>query len=259
MTLSKDIEADFKDLTKRPRRKLVFEDKEIETIFSDIEAISICGGIKNGQARQVWKNYHLNKETPADKFAAHIYAMNTVNELGLDTVSFLIALPPFPVGIGDTSKAFALFDKIKDKKKHPCFRLVDEKGIKYSISFYYTDVIETKPIKHESRTEDSYMMWIETVKVTTRTYDYDVLLIQSDNINLTKIFRDGKICPVDDATTNKPVIELLVRFFDNPQKEFVYYGTTMSRCSNCDKTIYKERSIAAAVGPVCARNLGLKW
>ena len=259
MKLPSEIKANLKSLEGRLSRKIQLDEREIETLFSDSEAISICGGMKNSNARRIWKNYHLNKETKADKFAAHEHAMNLVKEVGRLTVSFLMALPPLPMRTKGTSKAFVLFDRIKENKQRPCFRLVDRTGTKYSVSFYYSEIIRKVPTVYETKAGNIVSNRTEIKEVKERTYDYNQLIIQSDDIPLTKIYRNGSICPVNDATTNRPVIELLIRFFENPQQEFIYYGTEMGRCSNCDKVIFVERSVAAAVGPICAKNLGLPY
>jgi hypothetical protein len=254
-----EIVSDFVPLGDRKTRLLHFEETEVKTIFTDTEAFGLCGGITNGKARQIWVRNQINKLTPADTIAAHIFSMNVVKEFGLDTTSFLMALPPKPIEVGTTHIAFGLFDRLRTKKKHPCLRLVDKSGIKYSIAFYYEEVVEMVEKVYESRTENSYSRYVTKEPVTTRTYDYDTLVIESDKTKMARIYRDGKVCPINNATTNKPVIELLMRFFKNPQEEFLYYSTTMGQCSNCDKRIYLNRSIEATVGPICAKNLGYRW
>lgn len=255
-----EIVSDFVPLADRKTRVLQFEETEAETIFTDTEAFGICGGIANGKARQIWVRNQINKLIPADTIAAHILSMNVVKEFGLDTTSFLMALPQKPIEVGTTHIAFGLFDRLRTKKKHPCLRLVDKSGIKYSIAFYYDEVVEmVEKVVYESGTENSYCKSVTKEPVTTRTPDYDTLVIESDKIKMARIYRNGKVYPINNATTNKPVIELLIRFFKNPQKEFLYYSTTMGQCSNCDKRIYLNRSIEATVGPICAKNLGYSW
>lgn len=254
-----EVTSDFINLAERKSHTIQFEETEVETIFTDIEAFGLCGGITNGRARQIWVRHQIHKLTPADTIAAHIFAMNIIKEFGLDTTSFLMALPPKPIEVGTTHVAFGLFDRLRTKKKHPCLRLVDKSGIKYSISFYYEEKTEMVEKVHETKSENFYSKTVTKEPVTTRTYDYDTLVIESDKIKMARIYRDGKVCPINNATTNQPVIELLIRFCENPQKEFLYYSTTMGQCSNCDKRIYLNRSIKATVGPICAKNLGYSW
>ena len=103
-----EIVSDFVPLINRKTRRLHFEETEVETIFTDTEAFGLCGGIANGKARQIWVRNQINKLTPADTIAAHIFSMNVVNEYGLDTTSFLMALPPKPIEVGTTHIAFGI-------------------------------------------------------------------------------------------------------------------------------------------------------
>lgn len=254
-----DIPSDFISLDNRHPRKISFEEKEIETIFSDNEVFGICSGLKNSQARQVWKRQQQNKLLKADTFAAHVYAMETYKKYGADTVSFLLALPPLPVGGIYTGNAFAVFDKLRPTKKYPILRLVDKNKLHYSVSFFYIIEEEIQQILHEGSNANSSWRYFEKKKIKNRKYDYNILIVEKEGVPVVKVYRDGKICPVNDASTNQPVIELLVNFCNDPFKQILYYGTVTSHCSNCGIPISNPRSIKATVGEDCARNLGIPW
>lgn len=254
-----DIQSDFIPLDNRHKRKISFEEKDIETIFSDNEAFSICSGLKSSQARQVWKRQQQGKHLNSDTFAAHIYAMEVFKKYGAETVSFLLAIPPLPVGGIFTDKAFALFDKLLPTKDNPIIRLVDKHQIHYSIGFSYDTVIDIQQIIHEGSNHNSSWRYIENKKIKNRKYDYNVLVLQKDGIPVVKVYRDGKVCPINDASTNQPVIELLINFCANPLTQILHYGAVTSHCSNCGIPISNPRSIRATVGKDCARNLGIPW
>ncbi|GEO08301.1 DUF6011 domain-containing protein [Segetibacter aerophilus] len=251
--------AEFVPLDKRAARRITYEHRTIDTLFTDLEAVGICGGLLNGQARQVWKRSQLKKSLPADTFAGHVYAMKTIEETDLNTVSFLLTLPPLPIGVKTTHKAFQLFDNLKSQQQRPSLRLIDKSGIKYSINFYYEEVTEFKETTKTKGDEKFSVTTTDRIRFIKRVYDYDTLVIETDEVKLARIYKNGKICPINDATTNRSVFELLLRFVNDPQKELVYYGSVTGNCSNCGLPISDKRSISAAVGPTCAQHLGFKW
>lgn len=254
-----EIKSDFITLDKRIIRKITHEEREIETIFSDKEVFGICSGLKNSQARKIWKRQQQNKHLRSDTIAAHIYAMETYKKYGAKTVSFLLAIPPLPIGGIFTGYAFAIFDKLKSTKKYPIIRLVDKSQLNYSVSFYYEMQEGVKQVLHEGSNENSTWSYTVNVKDRNRIYDNNILVVAKEGIVIAKVYRDGRICPINDASINPPVIELLIDFCSDPLKQILHYGAVTSHCSNCGIPISNPRSIRATVGKDCARNLGIPW
>lgn len=250
-----NIESEFIPLEKRTPRIIKFDDKNLETIFTDKEAVSICSGLQNSFARQIWKRYQQIKPLYSDNYMSHNYSMKTLNVYGFETVSFLLAIPPLKVGDVFSGKAFSILDKKKNNKKHQSIRLIDRYQVHYSIQFYYEIIEEEKLIVYE----DSSFSHSILKKVKINKFDYDVLEMRKEGVAIARIHRSGKVSAINDTSVNQPVIELLVNFCEDPFQQILHYGTITAHCSNCGIPISNPLSIRASVGRDCARNLGIKW
>src|SRR5690606_12139889 len=125
----------------RRKRILKFQESEVDTVFSDFEAYSICMGLDNRHAKHIARRFFkTNEKLENELFEAHRIAMLTLKKYGAKTLTFIISLPPLPFKAVDATQIFSELDKRRKKQNFPILRISfknDKNEIeKIQISYY---------------------------------------------------------------------------------------------------------------------------
>ena len=221
----------------REKRILIIDDEEIETIFSDLEAFSICQGLPNNHATNIARKYFQQLSTSKDRFDAHFIAMRTLDEFGSKILTFLISLPSRPFTRVDTTNVFKTLDKQNKSKKFPSVRIqfenADGNTEKIHISFYL------------ERQGDKINV------------DKNRLLIKnmSTRKDIMTISRSGIVTPTKHARHFIPILQLFVSFSKETEKYILNYGLETGECSICHRKLTINDSILKGIGPICHQRM----
>lgn len=236
-----DLFLDTKDLdfSQRESRVLSFEEAQVKTVFTDEEAVAVCGGITNiGKAKRLWVRHQRGNTRNEDIFLAHQYAMQTAEKYGFAILSKAISLPLLPFPCGDVTKVFAEFDIRGQRLNNPVVRLMSEELDEQFKLYFYA---KSEQGKKKQR-------------------DPNILVLRGDRSGeVAHITRSGILTPINDAAIPKPVINLLFRFRDSPRETIVYYGRQLGRCSYCGRELSDERSLKVGYGKRCAESNSEQW
>jgi hypothetical protein len=206
----------------------------VSTIFSDIEAFSVCQGLEDSHSRKIAELYFNNKHSEANFLEAHIIAMNVLDKYGEEMLSYCIGLPKLPFKAIDAQQIFSELDNSRSFLPTPTLRFhyKGEKGVKetVTVSFYSK--------KNRSKVRVRYS---------------NILVIRNDKTNkeLMKVSRDGFILPSSKAKEIVPVIQLFVRVSKNTKKYILSYGLEIGNCSICGRKLKKPDSVKRGIGSTC--------
>lgn len=221
----------FKDRQQTLRR---FEDTEVETIFSDFEAFSICAGLEDRTARKIARQYFAEEDIHEDVFRyAHEAAMLALQQYGPQLLAFIVSLPPLPFKALNATQIFSELDKRKKTNPFPILRISylndAQKREKIHIGFYTTPNSEGR-LRHDNVLEVKNKSTGET---------------------LMKIARDGRVLPEAGAKQILTGILLFIRVSQDVKSFIINYGLETGECSICGRPLTDAVSIKLGVGPVC--------
>lgn len=218
----------------RQKRTLTFEESEIETVFSDFEAYSICMGLDNGHAKHIARNYFkTNEQVDNEQFEAHSLAMSALDKYGGKTLTFIISLPPLPFKAVNATQIFSELDKRRKKQDFPILR----------ISFKNS----------KNQTEKIQISYYAEKLVKGRKRNDNVLTIKnrSTGQQLMRVSRSGIVIPENNAKQIVPVLQVFVRFSKDTKQTLINYGLETGECSICGRELTDSESIRIGIGPVC--------
>lgn len=69
------------------------------------------------------------------------------------------------------------------------------------------------------------------------------------------LVNDGRFVPAHQGTNYGPQVAFILQ---SPVKAAILFAKTTGRCSICAHELKAEKSVAASMGPVCCKRLGLK-
>jgi hypothetical protein len=211
-----------------------FEAVEVETIFSDFEAFSICAGMEDRTARKMARRYFAEEDiTEENLHYAHDAAMQVLKQKGPQLMSYLISLPPLPFQALNATQIFSEFDKRKKSSRFPILRIT-----------YYNDA---------QKREKIHIGFFGTPSPDGRVRHDNVLEVKNKSTGetLMKIARDGRVLPQAGAKQILPGILLFIRFSQNVKDFIVNYGLETGECSICGRELTDPVSIKLGIGPVC--------
>lgn len=211
-----------------PIKIIEFDDYKIETHFSDLQAICLCGGTLDSRFHSIYNKYN-RKEILSDEdiFLAHTLAMKILKEHGSSRVNFLLTLPEVPMSLTNVEKVFTQFHGKVDKEQF-LLSITLEGDIKYDLYLAAKkDTILIKPMDSEQL--------------------------------IGEIKRTGEYNSFHKSLRLKPVINLFINFFENPMKAIVYFGMKTGKCSFCKRKLTDARSKYYNYGKDCALKFNLYW
>lgn len=222
--------------------------REIQTIFSDDEAIRVCQGITNVPlVRRILVKHFQNKLLERDDtLEIHSFAMEVIEKYGLREIERIIQLPPLSFKFGGARKMFANFDLMKNHKMFPEVRLLSGDGEVVLLKFY--EKFPTIPRQ------------VSKARSISNPEDKIILHSSSSNEPLICIYRSGigEFLGTDPSTM-QPYLLILDDFCNDMRGSVAHYGLEMGYCSFCNRPLSDERSIQVGYGPQCARNSRLPW
>lgn len=211
---------------------------DFKSIFSDLEAFSLCGGLKSGVARALSKRF-FNKApiSSQDLFDAHAFGMTALEQYGSDFVSMCLTLPPLPYNDFKITKAFQLLGKLKKGDPSVSFLLPNNAGY----DGYEEHCIEfgLKEVSHSLDKETIYIKKRETGEV--------VAVLRSD----------GTITPAKNHNFYRSQMLLFISFLDDPSEALLSFGVKTGNCAICGRELSTPESAIRGIGPICAKNLGI--
>ncbi len=218
----------------RRKRALKYEDSEIESVFNDFEAYSICMGLENKHAKHIARNFFkTNKQIEKEQFEAHSIAMSTLEKYGEKMLSYIISLPPLPFKAVNVTQIFSELDKRRKIQDFPIIR----------ISF--------KNDKNE----------MEKIQISYFAEKYEKGRVRNDNVltiknkttgkRLLRVSREGIVIPENNAKQIVPVLQLFIRFSKDVKQTLLNYGLETGECSICGRELTDSESIRNGIGPVC--------
>ncbi|GEM_PF-2334967 len=224
--------------SKRQKRTLTFEESNVETVFSDFEAYSICMGLDNGHAKHLARNYFkTNKQIESEQFEAHSIAMSALDKYGGKTLTFIISLPPLPFKAVNATQIFSELDKRRKKQDFPILR----------ISFKNS----------KNQTEKIQISYYAEKLDKGRKRNDNVLAIKnrSTGKQLMRVSRSGIVIPEGNAKQIVPVLQLFIRFSKDTKQTIINYGLETGECSICGRELTDSESIRIGIGPVCRQDI----
>jgi len=222
------------DYSNRQKQTLSFQDSEIETVFTDFEASSICLGLDNKHAKHLARNFFKEKEHLAsERIEVHSIAMSALEKYGGKKLSFIISLPPLPFKAVNATQIFSELDKRRKKQDFPILRITfknDKNQIeKIQISYY-----AEKTDKGRKRNDN-----VLTIKN------------RSTGQNLMLVSRNGIVIPENNAKQIVPVLQVFMRFSMDTKQTLLNFGLETGECSICGRELTDSESIRIGIGPVC--------
>ena len=220
------------------RLKVILEidGQEIETIFNDFEAFSICAGMEDRHARHIARTYFISKETN-NVLEAHLLAMQVVEKYGTKLLSYLLILPQLPFKSTDATQVFSELDKRKQTQDFPILRLV---------------------FKNENDEVEKIQMSYFSEKIAkSRIRNDDVIIVRNQTTGkyIMKISRSGFVVPEHNAKKVIPILQVFVQFSKNSREAILHYGLETGECSICGRELNVLDSIKRGIGPVCVKYL----
>jgi hypothetical protein len=229
-----EIISESNPFSKRNWRTIENHDSELKTIFSDFEAYSICSGLDDRHAKHLSREFFKKQEqTESEQFEAHTIAMAALEKYGSKTLSFIISLPPLPFKAVNATQIFSELDKRRKKQDFPILRIT-----------FKNDKNETEKI------QISY--YAEKIKNGRRRND-NVLTIKNRTTgqNLMRVSRNGIVFPETNAKQIVLVLQVFIRFSNDPKQTLLNYGLETGECSICGRELTDAESIRIGIGPVC--------
>ena len=223
----KEINRILKNEFNKKENIINLDNKNITTIFTDFEAISICGGIKQSIVRSIYNKFYLkNKLASEDIYLAHFFAMEAYKKYGIEFINFCLTLPPLPFRFTNVVRVFTQFEKNKSKEE-PILRIAIDKENIFELSLY----------------EDKSKIIIKNSKKELIAY----------------LSIDGMLEPIDKSMMIKPVIKLFLKLCENPLEQIIYFGFTIGKCSFCGAELTDPVSLQYGYGQQCATSNDLVW
>ena len=219
---------------KRNSKRLLIGNKKIETIFSDFEAASICGGLEDPRSRLLSRLFFKGQCTESDLVELHAIANTAFDKYG-NLLSFVMTLPQLPFTTFDSTPIFSELDIRKNTNKSPILRIsfLNQHGNaeKIQLSFYAENLDGTRQ----------------------RNEHFIIVKNQTRNETIMKISRDNKIVPQNSAKSIIPILQLFVRFSKDTKSMIINYGLETGECSICGRELTDKESIKRGIGPICAK------
>jgi hypothetical protein len=233
-----EIISDRDLFSNRQKRILTFQDSEVETVFSDFEAYSICMGLDNRHAKHIARNYFkTNEQMENDQFEAHGIAMSALDKYGGKTLTFIISLPPLPFKAVNATQIFSELDKRRKKQDFPILRITfknaQNQTEKIQISYY------SEKFENGRRRNDNVL----TIKN------------RSTGQQLMCVSRSGIVIPENNAKQIIPVLQVFIRFSKDTKQTLLNYGLETGECSICGRELTDSKSIKIGIGPICRQDL----
>lgn len=218
----------------RQKRVVTFQGSEVETVFNDFEANSICKGLDERHAKHIARNYFkTNEQTENEQFEVHSIAMYALDKYGGRTLSFILSLPPLPFKAVDAAQIFSELDKRRKKQDFPILRITFKNA--------------------KNRTEKIQISYYAEKSDFGRKRNDNVLMIKnrSTGQQLMRVSRSGIVIPENNAKQIVPVLQVFIRFSRDTKQTLLNYGLETGECSICGRELTDSESIRIGVGPVC--------
>ena len=222
----------------RKLKSILVDNLVIHTYFTDLEAFSICGGLKSSLAKHLSKKFF--SKVPLDRFDyrdAHMYSMKALETYGSKMLSYCLSLPPLPHSNANILKAFKLLGNLK--KGNPSLSFLLPTGADTTNYERYYMVFGLKEIEFSSNREVIHLKKFKTGEV------------------LATLNSDGTITPSNNQNFYKSQLELFMTFLNSPLEAIITFGAKTGTCAVCGKDLTTHESAIRGIGPVCAKNLGL--
>ena len=222
----------------RKLKKVVFENQQIDSIFTDFEASSICLGLTDKHSKFIARKFFNSIVTYSELYELHKLAMKTYSKYGSDMISFILTLPPLPFKVKNFQNIFTELDKMSKKQSFPVMRFSfkNQEGKNEKINFtFYSDVIA-----HKKRIPNT-----DVITIKNRTTGKSIM----------RITRSGIVLPSQNAKNIIPILDLYYSISNNPREAMINYGLETGECSICGRELTDKASIKRGVGPVCASYL----
>lgn len=232
-----EIIAESDRFSGRALETITSEDLEIETIFSDFEAYSICLGLDNRRSKFIARNYFQKKSSEYERMEAHSLAMATFDKYGGKTLSYIISLPPLPFKAVNATQIFSELDKRRKKQDFPIIRIA-----------FNNENYETQKLQITYYAEN---------RENGRTRNDNVLVVKNKTTgqSLMRVSRSGIVIPERNAKHIIPVMQVFMRFSLDTKKAILNYGLETGECSMCGRELTDSESIRLGIGPICRRSL----
>jgi hypothetical protein len=207
-------------------RKVVFEDRSIQTVYTDTQALMFCAGVKDSHANTIYSKFISERVlNPLDFFMAHTFIMKSREQHGADFIDYCLELPSLPFGIKEVNAMFTYLGRISSTRNN-IIRLACDKE----------QVFEVFLEVHERR-----------------------VVIQNGGKRIGYIRRSGQVDFLDKIMRKRPVIRLFMDFASRPSRQIAYFGWITGKCSFCEQPLTDPASVRWGYGPVCAKNYFLPW
>lgn len=229
-----DIITEGNRFSNRQKRTFTFQESEIETVFNDFEAYSICSGLDNGHAKHLARRYFKNKEyIESELFEAHSIAIAALEKYGDKTLSFIISLPPLPFKAVNATQVFSELDKRRKKQDFPILRITFKNA--------------------KNQTEKIQITYYAEKTGNGRKRNDNVLTIKnrSTGQQIMRVSRNGIVIPETNAKQIVPVLQVFIRFSKDTKQALLNYGLETGECSICGRELTDSESIRIGIGPVC--------
>ena len=219
-------------------RTVHYGDEEIQTIFSDFEACSVCLGLIDSNAKRMAREFFKsNQLSPSDEISVHRTAMAALTKYGHKMIRYVMSLPPLPFNALNATNIFSEIDKRIAKQNYPVLRITFR--------------------NNNNQVEKIHISYLSDYSDKTPTKNYNILQVKNSTTGqkLMQISRSGDVVPDKDAKNIIPILQLFVQFSKNTKSYILSYGHQTGECSVCGRELVDLESIKLGIGPRCRQYL----
>jgi hypothetical protein len=219
----------------REKTERTYQGQPFPSYFSHEEALDLCEGMDNPEARKIIFQRSRNALTASEMLQAHQLAEAALKKYGDATIELALSLSKLSSNIDHAERIFTLMDRRKLKTQNPILRFLvggDDSALEQMEVVFY---------REGSRRHDDILAF----RRKGSQYQYQYYLSRSGTL-------------VVNSPEKKPNPKLLffLSFLDNPGQAVVNYGLSTGYCSICGRDLKNPKSILLGIGPEC-RKIGV--
>ena len=230
-----DHEGDF--AYKSVPRFVSWSDRRLETVFSDIEAIALCGGHADSNVRRLATRFYGGTKTEEVIFRAHSHALDLRTKYSDAELAMSLALPALPFGCNDAFRVFGILEK-SNKPLEQVTLIAADGGQKKQINLRYLSKQGTK-----------YKNIIQCS-------------IKGEEGRKIYFTRTGKCMVRSERQSGwdgvKPKLLLFLRWVQTPgniKQAILNFGVETGVCGICGRRLTDPDSIQRGIGPECNKRI----
>ena len=196
--------------------------------LTDFQKALICSGMEAAEARKLYATFCQNGTfSHEQRSIAEQYILAAFRKYGKNLILQCLQLPQKPFMVTNTQRVFTYFDRLAINQKPSITLLLDDET---EVELFYHKKDKKLAIRGVSNGEE---------------------LVSIDQAGECSVPRKSKWI--------NPSILLLLKVFDDPKQQIIYYGAQTGKCTFCGRKLSQHKSIQYGYGEQCAKKFALDW